>query len=155
MSDSDEVVSTPRSRRSTSASATTRTPRKTLRARIRELTPDISDEDDEVVVDDDGASEPTPSAPSPSPSSTSSKFDRLKSKVSCLPSSFVYAIITFIALWAGLFVLSPKFVCRKEGDRYLRDNTKVFFWSLGLGVAVGVGMMVYGKYRGTGAICSL
>ena len=147
--------SNPAPRKTSSPSSKNPAPRTSLKERVSSLqrsTPsDPPDSDDgEEVFDDPPENEPpTPTAPPPTPG----KLERLKSKISCLPASFIYAVVTFVVLWLALFFFSPKIVCRKEGERYTRDNTKVFFWSLGLGVLVGSAIMVYGKMKGTGAVC--
>lgn len=61
---------------------------------------------------------------------------KIKTKETAIPMSvMIGAAVPFIILII-LYVLQPKFVTKKEGDKQVRDGTKIFYWTLGLTIVI-------------------
>lgn len=61
----------------------------------------------------------------------------------CIPTSYIAAAVAPVLIFLVLFFLSPSFVQRKEGSKYVRDMKRVFAWTTGLTVVLWIGMYLF------------
>ncbi len=67
---------------------------------------------------------------------------------SCASTLLVVAACVPLVVFLILFFFSPSFVKRKEGDQLVRDNSKVFGWTIAGTVFVWAAMYLYAYYNG-------
>lgn len=72
----------------------------------------------------------------------------LKAKERCFPTMLIAAAVFPLIIFGILFFWQPSIVQRKEGSKNVRDNKKVFYWTLGLTVLVWAGMYGYSYWAG-------
>ena len=78
----------------------------------------------------------------------SDQIKKLKGDVQeqCVPRMMIFAIALPIVLWLTLFFLHPGFVSKKEGNKIVRDKTKIFQYTIGITVVGWVLMYMYSYY---------
>lgn len=76
-------------------------------------------------------------------------------KERCLPTMLIAGIIAPIIIWLVLYFIQPRFVQTKEGNKYTRSNTKVFYWAALITVLVWVGMYLWTWCQGYANISML
>lgn len=75
----------------------------------------------------------------------------------CVPTMLIAGLVAPLLIFLVLFFLQPSFVQRKEGTKYARDGKKVFYWTLGLTLAIWFAMYVFTWCKGydrTAMLCS-
>lgn len=72
----------------------------------------------------------------------------ITSKESCFPTMLILGILTPIIIWVILYFVSPKFVQDKEGNRQVRSNTKVFYWTVIFTLLIWIGMYLWTWCKG-------
>lgn len=78
-------------------------------------------------------------------------------KEKCIPTMLIAGIVAPILVWVLLFFLQPSFVQKKEGVKYVRDNTKVFYWTVLVTVVIWIAMYLFTYcqgYEGAAMLCS-
>ena len=78
----------------------------------------------------------------------------IKKKETCFPTTIAIAIATPFVLWIILYFMKPSIVMKQDGDKQVRNTTKIFMWTIGLSILVWGGLYGYSKYFGSGKICS-
>lgn len=79
-----------------------------------------------------------------------------KSLNDCVPKVVIYGAVAFVAVWLILYFMQPKFVKSQDGDKLVRNKSKVFFWTLGLSALLWAGLYAWSKYgSGAGLICAV
>lgn len=77
----------------------------------------------------------------------------------CAPKVLIVGALTPLVAWLGLYFLQPRFVQKKEGEKYERDSGKVLWWSVIITLIVWLVMYLYTMYGGkegiVGTICSI
>lgn len=68
---------------------------------------------------------------------------KASSKEKCIPTMMIAGVIAPLLIFIVLFFLKPSFVQKKNGKRYERDNTKVFYWTVIVTAVVWLGMYMY------------
>lgn len=68
---------------------------------------------------------------------------KANSKEKCIPTMLIAGVVTPLLLFMLLFFLKPSFVQKKDGNRYERDNTKVFYWTVLATGVVWISMYLY------------
>ena len=66
----------------------------------------------------------------------------------CLPTMAIAAAAAPLLLFLIIFFLSPSFVQRKEGSKYIRCLKKVFMWTIILTLMVWAGMYLFTYCQG-------
>jgi len=81
---------------------------------------------------------------------------KLSDKEKCIPTMLIAAVIVPILVWILLYFLKPKFVQKQEGGKFVRDGTKVFYWTVLATVVVWICMYLFTYCQGyTGAsVCA-
>jgi hypothetical protein len=74
---------------------------------------------------------------------TAENSKKVSSKDWCFPTLMVAGIAAPFLLLILLFFLQPSFVQRKEGDKYVRDGRKVFYWTIAMTLILWLGMYLY------------
>jgi hypothetical protein len=73
---------------------------------------------------------------------------KLESKERSIPTQVIIGIaIPFVVLIVLIFV-QPSIVQKKEGSKYVRDSTKIFYWTVGLTLAGWLGLYLWTWCRG-------
>jgi heme/copper-type cytochrome/quinol oxidase subunit 2 len=70
------------------------------------------------------------------------------SKEKCIPTMLIAGIIAPILVWLVLYFLQPSFVQKKDGNKYVRDNTLVFYWTVFVTVIIWVSMYLFTYCQG-------
>jgi hypothetical protein len=68
---------------------------------------------------------------------------KISSSERCFPTMLIAGIVTPFLLLLILFFLQPSFVQRKEGEKYVRDGRRIFYWTLGVTLVVWLAMYLY------------
>jgi len=84
-----------------------------------------------------------------------SRKEAISRKEKCIPTMLIAGVITPIVIWILLYFIQPRFVQSKEGAKYVRSNTKVFYWTLLITVIIWVGMYLWTWCKGYGNISML
>lgn len=74
---------------------------------------------------------------------TAESAKKISSKEWCFPTLMIAGIAAPFLLLILLFFLQPSFVQRQEGDKYVRDGRKVFYWSIAMTLILWLGMYLY------------
>lgn len=87
----------------------------------------------------------------------SSTTDKISAQERCVPTILIAAIVTPFVVWALLHFLKPKFVQRKEGDKYVRSHTRVFCWAVVITLFIWLCLYLYTYCNGytESLICQL
>ena len=88
---------------------------------------------------------------------TAESARKVSSKEWCFPTLMIAGITAPFLLLILLFFLQPSFVQRKEGDKYVRDGRKVFYWSIAMTLILWLGMYLYtycGSFQAVSMLCS-
>lgn len=68
---------------------------------------------------------------------------KLTSKERSLPTIVIVgAVIPFVLLLV-LFLVQPSIVQKKEGNKYVRDSKKIFYWTIGLTLVAWLGLYIW------------
>lgn len=68
---------------------------------------------------------------------------QLVSKERSVPTNVIIgAIVPFVLLLIFVFV-QPSIVQKKEGDKYVRDSKKIFYWTVGLTLVAWLGLYLW------------
>nr|QBK86338.1 MAG: membrane protein [Marseillevirus LCMAC102] len=89
----------------------------------------------------------------------SSKIDKLQAHVEvsnakaankekCVPIMLIVGIIVPLLIFLLLYFLQPSFVQKKEGTKYIRNNTKLFYWTLLITVVLWIAMYLFSYCKG-------
>ena len=70
------------------------------------------------------------------------------SKETCFPTMLILGVLAPIIIWVILFFIQPRFVQDKEGNRQVRSNTKVFYWTVIFTLLVWIGMYLWTWCKG-------
>lgn len=73
---------------------------------------------------------------------------KIASKEKCLPTMLIAGIVVPFLLWALLYFLQPSFVQKKDGTKYIRDGTKVFYYTVGITLVIWVAMYLFTYCQG-------
>ena len=79
---------------------------------------------------------------------------KFEDKEKCFPTMMVMAIAIPIIVWLILYFLQFKFVKKVEAGKEVRDNTKIFYWTVVITLLAWVGLYAYTYYWGTGQVCT-
>lgn len=85
------------------------------------------------------------------------KTKSVSAKEKCFPTLLVTGIAVPFLLFIILFFLKPSFVQKQEGNKYVRDHRKIFFYSMALTLLVWLGMYLYSYcigYSNAGMVCT-
>ena len=66
----------------------------------------------------------------------------------CIPTMAIAAAVAPVLIFLVLFFLSPSFVQRKEGSKYVRCLKKVFMWTVILTLVIWGGMYLFTYCQG-------
>jgi hypothetical protein len=85
---------------------------------------------------------------------------KISLKEKCLPTVIIIGIAIPFVIWGALFFFATKipFVSKQEGQKRVRQNSKVFYWTLGFTLLTWVGMYIWAWMIGYdigGMICSI
>lgn len=83
------------------------------------------------------------------------KKEAISRKERCLPTMLIAGVVAPIIVWLLLYFIQPRFVQTKEGSKYTRSNTKVFYWTILVTVIIWVGMYLWTWCQGYGNISML
>jgi len=61
----------------------------------------------------------------------------------CFPTMLVAGVVAPFLVLLILFFIQPSFVQRKDGDKYVRDGRKVFYWTIGTTLVIWLTMYLY------------
>ncbi len=78
-------------------------------------------------------------------------------KEKCIPTMLIAGIIAPILIWVLLYFLRPSFVQKRDGNKYIRCGTKVFYWTVLITVAIWVTMYLVtfcSGYKSTAMLCA-
>lgn len=78
----------------------------------------------------------------------SAASEKAAGKEKCIPTMLIAGIVAPILVWVLLYFLQPSFVQKKEGTKYVRDNTKVFYWTVLVTVVIWVAMYLFTYCQG-------
>lgn len=81
---------------------------------------------------------------------------QLNKKAGCVPTLLIIGACIPVVVWFMLFFFQPGFVKKKEGSRQVRDNSKVFGWTIGITLFLWAGMYVFAYFKGYdigGSVC--
>lgn len=81
----------------------------------------------------------------------------VKSKDSCFPTLMVVGVAIPFVLLLLLFFLQPSFVQKKEGNAYIRDGKKIFYWTLAISLISWVCLYLYSYcigYNNASMVCA-
>lgn len=88
------------------------------------------------------------------------EIDLLNSQITksenCLPTILISGICIPILVFIVLFFFQPRFVKAKEGDRYTRSKSRLFFWTVFITLvswACMYGFSYFTGYGGESMIC--
>lgn len=87
----------------------------------------------------------------------SSVSEKATGKEKCVPTMLIAGIVAPILVWILLYFLQPSFVQKKEGTKYVRDSTKVFYWTVLITVIIWVAMYLFSYcqgYQSAAMLCS-
>lgn len=73
---------------------------------------------------------------------------RLTAKERSIPTIVIIGAVVPFALLLIFFLVQPSFVQKKEGSKYVRDNKKLFYWTIGLTLAAWLGLYLWTWCRG-------
>lgn len=73
----------------------------------------------------------------------------------CFPTMLVAGIVTPFLILLVLFFLQPSFVQRKEGEKYVRDGRRIFYWTIGVTLVFWLAMYLYTYCNGFSSISML
>ncbi len=76
----------------------------------------------------------------------------IESKEKCFPIMIIIGAVAPVLVWLVLYFLQPSFVQKKEGDVYVRNNTKVFYWTVLITLIIWVAMYLFSFCSGSKAI---
>lgn len=82
---------------------------------------------------------------------------KVSAKEWCFPTLMVAGIATPFLLLIILFFLQPSFVQRHDGEKYVRDGRKIFYWTIAMTLILWLGMYLYTYCVGAnlaGMLCS-
>jgi hypothetical protein len=68
----------------------------------------------------------------------------------CIPTMLIMAALVPVVVWVLLFLVQPRFVQKKEGSKSVRDNKRVFYWTLLFTGLVWIAMYGYAWCKGSG-----
>lgn len=86
---------------------------------------------------------------------TADSARKVSSKEWCFPTLMIAGIAAPFLLLILLFFLQPSFVQRQEGDKYVRDGRKIFYWTVAITVILWLGMYLYSYCNGFDAAAML
>lgn len=69
-------------------------------------------------------------------------------KEKCIPIIVIGAIVVPVLAWLLLYFLQPSFVQSKEGLKYVRNNSKVFWWTVIITAIIWGGMYLFTYCKG-------
>ena len=76
-------------------------------------------------------------------------------KEKCLPTMLIAGIAAPVLIWLVLYFVQPRFVSEKEGNKHVRSNTKVFYWTVLFTVLIWISMYLWTWCRGFDKIAML
>ena len=68
---------------------------------------------------------------------------RITKKKKCIPTLLIVGMVIPFIVWLVLYALQPSFVQKKQGSKYVRDNMKIFQWTLIVSVIFWVALYLY------------
>jgi len=68
---------------------------------------------------------------------------RITKKKKCIPTLLIVGMVIPFIVWLVLYALQPSFVQKKQGSKYVRDNMKIFQWTLLVSVIFWVALYLY------------
>ena len=81
-------------------------------------------------------------------SHVSAVTDQASNKEKCVPTMLIAGIVTPFLVWILLYFLQPSFVQKKEGAKYVRSGTKVFYWAIIISVVIWIAMYLFTWCKG-------
>jgi Trk-type K+ transport system membrane component len=78
-------------------------------------------------------------------------------KESCFPTLMVVGIAIPFVILLLLFFLQPSFVQKKEGNKYVRDGKRIFYWTLAVTLIGWLGLYLYSYcmgFSGMSMVCA-
>jgi len=72
---------------------------------------------------------------------------RITRKKKCIPTLLIVGMAIPFVVWLVLYALQPSFVQKKQGSKYVRDNMKVFQWTLLVSVIFWVALFLFSHCR--------
>lgn len=82
--------------------------------------------------------------------------NRITSKDKCVPTALIVAIAAPFIIWAILFFAKFKFTMKSEGKKKIRNQRRIFMWTLFFTIIVWTLIYCYSRYQkgGLSMICS-
>jgi uncharacterized membrane protein len=72
-----------------------------------------------------------------------SSTSKMAGKEKCLPTLLIIGAVAPLVVFLTLYFLQPSFVQKKEGTKYTRSGPKVFYWTLGVTLAMWVCLYLF------------
>lgn len=69
--------------------------------------------------------------------------DRITKKKKCVPTLLIVGMAIPFIIWLVLYALQPSFVQKKQGSKYVRDNMKIFQWTLLVSVIFWIALYLF------------
>ncbi len=69
--------------------------------------------------------------------------DRIARKKKCIPTLLIVGMTIPFIVWLVLYALQPSFVQKKQGSKYVRDNMKIFQWTILVSVIFWVALYLF------------
>lgn len=88
---------------------------------------------------------------------TDSSSRKLALKEWCFPTLMIAGIVAPFVILILLYFLQPSFVQKQDGDKYVRDGRKIFYWSMAMTLILWLGFYLYSYCMGFNAanmLCS-
>ncbi len=73
---------------------------------------------------------------------------KVANKEKCVPIMLIIGVIVPLLIFLLLYFLQPSFVQKKEGTKYIRNNTKLFYWTLLITVVLWIAMYLFSYCKG-------
>ena len=73
---------------------------------------------------------------------------KIGAKERCVPTMAIAGAVIPLLAFLFFFFLQPGVVQKKEGNKFVRDGKKVFYWTIGVTLVLWVGMYIFTYCRG-------
>jgi hypothetical protein len=76
------------------------------------------------------------------------KEEVVRNKEKCIPTIALVGIVVPFIILAILALFKPKIVQKKDGETYVRDPKRIFYWTVGLTIVVWLCMYLFSYFKG-------
>lgn len=73
----------------------------------------------------------------------------VSSKDKCIPGTFIIGAIAPIIIGTTLYFTQPSFVQKKEGTKYVKNNSKVICWTMVVTILIWISLYLFSYFKGS------